>query len=348
MTDQFILGDELFDNKQPLPDTIYDIIRFGFFRDNLNVKSGSSMKNVLRIATRKSRLALSQTLIIQEKIQTKYPNLSIQLVEITTQGDKILDKSLSKVGGKGLFVKELEQALIDKKADIAVHSLKDIPPDESPELILTAIHEREQPWDAFVSNRYSHVSQLPKHARVGTSSFRRQAQLLALRNDLSIGLLRGNVDTRLEKLDQGEFDAIILAAAGLIRLKKSERIQHVFTEEQMLPAAGQGAIAIQCRREDDSSIALLDFLNHPNTVACVAAERGLTAQLGGTCHTPIAAFAEIIDYQLKIKGRVLSPDGKQCVEGELIGLPQDATRLGASLGQTLLDEGARELLEILL
>lgn len=304
------------------------------------------MTKKLRIATRKSRLALKQTYLVQQALLAEHPDLEIEFVEITTQGDKNLTTSLAKIGGKGLFVKELENALLNNQADIAVHSMKDIPPEEMGELTIASICKREQPWDAFVSNQYTHYQQLPPNARVGTSSLRRQAQLLALRPDISIQILRGNVDTRVDKLDRKEFDAIILAAAGLIRLGKSERIQQIFSSDEMLPAAGQGAIAIQCRKNDREILDLLTPLHDTMTAYCVAAERAATKRLGANCQTPIAVFAEIISDQLIVKGKILSADGKECISADVKGPLQQATELGDKLGQALLENGAQRLLEL--
>ena len=242
----------------------------------------------IRIATRKSPLALWQANYVKNVLLAKHENLAVELVPMTTKGDKILDAPLAKVGGKGLFVKELEKAMLDNQADIAVHSMKDVPMEFPRGLGLAVICEREDPSDAFVSNSFASLDELPKGAKVGTSSFRRQCQLSSLRPDLNIIDLRGNVGTRLEKLDKGEYDAIILATAGLLRLEMDERITQRFSCDQCLPAGGQGAIGIECRTEDIDTLKLIDCLHHNGTAARVTAERAVNARLQGGCQAPIA------------------------------------------------------------
>ncbi|WP_054774894.1 hydroxymethylbilane synthase, partial [Methylogaea oryzae] len=248
---------------------------------------------IVRIATRKSPLALWQARHVAERLEQAFPGLRTELVTMTTRGDKLLDSPLSKVGGKGLFVKELEQGLLDGEADIAVHSMKDVPVEFPEGLHLSAILERENPLDAFVSNRYASWRDLPQGARIGTSSLRRQSQISAQRPDCQILMLRGNVNTRLAKLDAGEFDAILLAVAGLKRLGFDERIAEALPAEVSLPAMGQGAIGIECRADDAEINRLLAELHHADTAVCVSAERALNARLQGGCQVPIAGYAEL-------------------------------------------------------
>ena len=263
----------------------------------------------LNIATRQSPLALWQARHIQTRLQALYPQLSINLVTMVTKGDKILDTPLAKIGGKGLFVKELEQALYEKQADIAVHSLKDVPMDLPDGLTLGSYCQREQPTDAFVSNKFSALDDLPQGATLGTSSLRRQCQIQQYRPDLNIISLRGNVGTRLAKLDNGDYDAIILATSGLKRLGLTERICHEIDTDISLPAVGQGALAIECRADDTDVLNLLKPLNHEPSRLCVLAERAMNRHLQGGCQVPIAGFAVIEDDKLTLTGRVGSVDG---------------------------------------
>jgi porphobilinogen deaminase len=263
---------------------------------------------------------------------------------MVTKGDIILDTPLAKVGGKGLFVKELELAMLENRADLAVHSMKDVPVDFPEGLGLVTICEREDPRDAFVSNLYNSIDELPQGAIVGTSSLRRQCQLSARRPDLIIRSLRGNVGTRLGKLDAGEYDAIILAAAGLKRLNLDDRIRQAMPAEISLPAVGQGAVGIECRLDDHELITLLQALNHDDTDVCVRAERAMNTRLEGGCQVPIGSFAVLEDNQLWLRGLVGSPDGQQMVVGERRGPRENAVQMGISLAEELLDGGARDIL----
>jgi len=301
---------------------------------------------ILRIATRKSPLALWQTHHVAQALQQTHPQLEIELVEITTKGDKILDVPLAKIGGKGLFVKELEHCLFDKRADIAVHSVKDLPVEFPEGLILPVILDRANPYDAFVSNKYANLAALPEGAIIGTASLRRQSQLLNHRPDLKIRSLRGNVGTRLSKLDQGEFDAIILAAVGLQRLNMDDRIRQIFTENIMLPAIGQGAIGIECREGDSNTMELIKVLNDPLTESKVMAERALNRRLDGGCQVPIGGFAQIEADRLTLQGFVGSLDGKQVLRDSIEGSIESAESLGDTLGKNLLAQGAGKLLQL--
>jgi hydroxymethylbilane synthase len=301
----------------------------------------------LRIATRKSPLALWQAHHVRDRLLQHYPDLSIELREMSTQGDKILDTPLAKIGGKGLFVKELEQGLLSHDADIAVHSMKDVPVELPQGLHLAVIMQREQPFDAFVSNTYTDLDQLPLGAVVGTSSLRRQCQLLAQRPDLNIRPLRGNVGTRLSKLDNNEFDAIILAAAGLVRLGLEHRICQVLSADVLLPAIGQGAIGIECRSDDTEINTLIHILAHEPTRACVTAERALNQCLNGGCQVPIAGFAKMMGKQIYLRALVGSNDGTQICRAEIRGTPKKATDLGQYVATQLLEQGAGELLRAL-
>lgn len=304
--------------------------------------------SVLKIATRQSPLALWQAEYIQQRLQQHYPTLKVELVKFVTQGDKILDTPLAKIGGKGLFVKELEAALLDGRADLAVHSMKDVPMQLPEGLSLPVICEREDPFDAFVSNSYASFDQLPQGAVVGTSSLRRRSQLLAKRPDLNIRDLRGNVGTRLSKLDAGQYDAIILASAGLKRLGLGHRIAHRIAPEISLPAVGQGALGLECRSNDQQILDYIDFLIHDETSACVRAERAFNAYLEGGCQVPIAAFAQLQDNGiLSIEGRVGSADGEKLLVATQQGDVEQAEQLGVALAQDLLHQGAGELLQAL-
>jgi hydroxymethylbilane synthase len=303
----------------------------------------------IRIATRKSPLALWQAYFVRDALESAHPDLCVDLLAMSTRGDKILDTPLAKIGGKGLFVKELERALLDGDADIAVHSMKDVPMAFPEGLGLAVICEREDPTDAFVSNRFSSLAQLPQGARVGTSSLRRQCQLRALRPDLEILDLRGNVGTRLGKLDADEYDAIILASAGLIRLELEERIAERLSTQISLPAGGQGAVGIECRLNDDETLARLSCLHHADTAARVVAERAMNARLNGGCQVPIACFAELSTNEaaadeISLRGLVGSADGKRMLRAEASGNIQDAEGLGVAVAEALLAQGAAELL----
>jgi hydroxymethylbilane synthase len=299
---------------------------------------------VLRIATRKSPLALWQAEEVSARLRALHPGLSVELVKLTTQGDKILDSPLSKVGGKGLFTKELEQSLLAGEADIAVHSMKDIPVEVPAELEVAVILERADPFDAFVSNRFSRFDEIAEDSRIGTSSLRRQAQLLTRFPKLKISSLRGNVGTRLQKLDQGHYDAVILAAAGLERLGLAGRIRERISPEISLPAIGQGAIGIESRRHDPAVAKLIQPLNHVVTAICVQAERSLNRRLNGGCQVPIAGFAELKDNVLRLRGRVIDPAGGRLIRSELSGPAQDAETIGLKVAEALLQQGASEIL----
>ncbi len=301
--------------------------------------------NNLIIATRESPLALWQANFVKNRLQDLHPELSIQLLGMTTKADELLSTPLYKVGGKGLFVKELEEALLTKKADIAVHSMKDVPMNLPDGLCVPVMCEREDARDVFVSNEFSSFEELPLNAIVGTSSLRRQSQLLALRRDLKTAFLRGNVNTRLIKLDNKEFSAIILAAAGLKRLNEEKRIRSYLTFEQSLPAAGQGVLGIECRLEDERTQALIASLNHIHTFFAVTAERALCRKLGGGCHVPIAAFAEVSDNQIQLRGLVGAVDGTRIVRTHLTDTVQRANELGLAAATDLLQQGAQELLD---
>ena len=299
------------------------------------------------IATRESRLALWQAQHIQSCLQALYPQASIELLGMTTRGDQILDRPLAKVGGKGLFVKELETALLDGRADIAVHSMKDVPMQLDPAFELVAIGERELPLDALVSNKFSSLDELPPGAVVGTSSLRRESQLRAMYPYLAVSPLRGNLDTRLRKLDAGDYDAIILAAAGLKRLGLGERIRALLPAETSLPAVGQGALGIEALSSRPEVAAWMAPLNHPTTRACVLAERAVSRALAGSCEVPLAAFATPCEAGLFLRALVAMPDGTQVVRAERSG-PIDAPEaLGAAVAQDLIEMGAAGVLAAL-
>ncbi len=302
----------------------------------------------LRIATRKSPLALWQAEHVRARLQQLHPGLRVELVTMSTQGDRVLDSPLAKIGGKGLFVKELEQGMLAGQADIAVHSMKDVPAELPPGLEIGAILEREDPRDAFVSNRFGALSELPQGARVGTSSLRRQCQLRAVRPDLEIRDLRGNVNTRLAKLDAGDYDAIVLASAGLKRLGMAERITRALEPEDMLPAIAQGVIGIECRSDDAVVKALIEPLNHAETGLRTQAERAMNAALAGGCQAPVAGFSTITGDSIELRGLVGWPNGSAIVRGEISGPAAAAARLGEQLATELLEQGARPILDELL
>ncbi len=302
------------------------------------------MKTV-RIGTRKSLLALWQAEHVRARLLALRPDLEIELVKMTTQGDRILDTPLAKVGGKGLFVKELEQGLLDRRIDLAVHSLKDVTVTLPAGLHIPVICEREDPRDAFVSPHYSALSALPAGARIGTSSLRRQCQLRAAYPQLQVLDLRGNVNSRLAKLDAGEFDAVILAAAGLKRLGFADRIRACLDPSVSLPAVGQGAVCIECRRDDQKINELISALNHAPTTVRVRAERAMNAHLEGGCQVPIGAYAELDGEMLHLRGLVGAPDGSHIVRGEIRGPGKQAEDLGIALAQDLLGRGARAILD---
>ncbi|MDP2748036.1 hydroxymethylbilane synthase [Pseudomonas sp.] len=303
------------------------------------------MSREIRIATRKSALALWQAEHVKARLEQAHPGLKVSLVPMVSRGDKLLDAPLAKIGGKGLFVKELETAMLENQADIAVHSMKDVPMDFPEGLGLYCICEREDPRDAFVSNTYASLDALPLGSVVGTSSLRRQAQLLARRPDLKIQFLRGNVNTRLAKLDAGEYDAIILAAAGLIRLGFEERIRSSIRAEDSLPAGGQGAVGIECRTADSEIHALLAPLHHRDTALRVTAERALNKHLNGGCQVPIACYAVLEGEQLWLRGLVGQPDGGLLLRAENRAPIAQAEQLGVQVAEALLAQGAAAILQ---
>lgn len=299
---------------------------------------------LVRIATRKSALALWQAEFVKAQLEHFHDDVRVELVPMSTQGDIILDTPLAKIGGKGLFVKELEQAMLDGRADIAVHSMKDVPVEFPDDLELHVICEREDPRDAFVSNNFANIDALPQGAIVGTSSLRRQCQIRALRPDLEIRDLRGNVNTRLAKLDSGQYDAIILAAAGLIRLEMGERIRDFIEPEVSLPANGQGAVGIECRIDDEVTKALLAPLEHSETRIRVNAERAMNRHLEGGCQVPIGAYALVDGEQVHLRGLVGAIDGSEILRDEISGHVDDAEKLGVELAKKLLAQGADKIL----
>lgn len=308
------------------------------------------MKEILRIATRQSPLALWQANFVKNALEQRFPALSVELVTMVTKGDIILDSPLSKIGGKGLFVKELELALLENRADIAVHSMKDVPMSFPEGLGLAVICEREDPRDAFVSNEYDSLADLPDGAVVGTSSLRRQCQLIARYPHLQVKSLRGNVGTRLSKLDNGEYDAIILAAAGLIRLGMPERIRSFIEPTDSLPAAGQGAVGIEARINDERVLGYIRSLNHQPTACCVMAERAMNTHLQGGCQVPIGGFAqlthdEFMGEQVYLRALVGALDGSQIIRAEGIAKAEDAEKLGVEIAEKLLAQGADNILQ---
>ena len=305
------------------------------------------MQNRLRIATRRSRLALWQAEHVSALLTASHPGLEVELVPMVTEGDRILDRALAEVGGKGLFIKELEVAMFEGRADLAVHSMKDVPAELPEGMVLATVLERADPRDAFVSNRFATLADLPAGARVGTSSLRRQCQLRHTRPDLEIIQLRGNVDTRLRKLDEGQYDAIILAAAGLKRLGLDARIASLVPTEASLPAVGQGVIGIECRGDDARTRQLLAPLEHAPTRTCLDAERAFAARLQGSCQSPVAGFAELEGAGLRLRGLVGAPDGSRVFTDESRGPAGEAVALGDGLAARLLQTGAGPLLAAL-
>lgn len=309
-----------------------------------SVEAPPSENKTLRIATRESALALWQAEYVKAELERFHPGLNVELRPMTSRGDKILDVPLAKVGGKGLFVKELEASMLAGESDIAVHSMKDVPMEFPEGLGLAVVCPREDPRDAFVSNKFDSIESLPQGAVVGTSSLRRQCQISSLRPDLEIRFLRGNVNTRLAKLDAGEYDAIILAAAGLLRLEMADRIKEFIAPEVSLPAGGQGAVGIECRTDDIETIELLTPLHDQITSVRVTAERAMNRRLEGGCQVPIGCYAELDGEELWLRGLVGRPDGTVILSDEVKGPAAQASQLGIDLAERLLTAGAGEIL----
>ena len=303
------------------------------------------MKNQIIIGTRGSKLALWQADYIEQRLREEYPGLSVMQKRVTTKGDRILDVPLAKIGGKGLFTKELEEEMLSGGIDLAVHSLKDMPAKVPDGLVIAAVTKRLDPGDALVSNRFSSFEELPKGARVGTSSLRRRAQLLCARPDLEMLDLRGNVNTRLRKLDEGEYDAIVLAVAGLKRLGFADRIRQVLPREMVLPAVGQGALAIETRADDKETRDMLAFLRDDDTICCTEAERSFLARVEGGCQVPVGVYATAEGDDLKVEAVIASLDGQRFYRGDVNGTRRDAAKLGENLAEKLLDEGGAEILK---
>ncbi len=303
------------------------------------------MQKQIKIGTRASLLAMTQSTNIKNLIESQYPETTVELVKIITKGDKILDVPLAKVGGKGLFVKELEEAMLTKEVDMAVHSMKDVPSELPDELHIGIVTKREDPRDAFISVNYKSFKNLPDGATVGTSSLRRKSQLACLRPDLKIEDLRGNLDTRLRKLDEGMYDAIILATAGLNRMKWSDRITSYFEPSDMLPAVAQGAVGIELRKDNQELLDGLAFLQDEMTTIAVHGERAFLHRLEGGCQVPIGAFGTVNGDTLTLTGLVASIDGKEVIRREVVGKNSDAETMGVALAQEILDLGGRRILE---
>lgn len=303
------------------------------------------MRTTLRIGTRASLLAVTQSTWIKKQIEAMHPQVQVDLVKITTRGDKILDVPLAKVGGKGLFVKEIEDALLAGEVDLAVHSMKDVPAELPDGLHIGIIPVRETPFDAYLSTKYPTLDTLPAGAKVGTSSLRRKSQLAALRPDLNIVDLRGNIDTRLRKLDEGLYDAIILAAAGLNRLGLQHRITASLAADRMLPAISQGALGIELRRDDHELLAGLQFLHDQRTAIAVTAERAFLLKLEGGCQVPIAAHATVQDQTVSLIGLIASVDGSNIIQDSISGAVDQAHELGTKLAESLLARGGKGILD---
>ncbi len=302
------------------------------------------MRKTIRIGTRKSMLALTQSTMIKNMIEAEYPDCAVELVKILTKGDKILDVPLAKVGGKGLFVKEIEEAMLRDEIDIAVHSMKDVPAELPEELFIGVVVEREDPRDAFLSVKYKGIRDLPPGAKIGTSSLRRRSQLALVRPDLVIEDLRGNLDTRIRKLDEGMYDAIILATAGLNRMGWSDRITAFFDTATMLPAVAQGAVGIEMRRDDREVIDGLAFLDHRDTTVAVACERAFLNKLEGGCQVPIGGHATVDGDDIRMTGLVASVSGDRVLRETAVGAVVDAESIGRDLAQKILDMGGAEIL----
>lgn len=307
------------------------------------------MKNKIIIATRKSALALWQAEYVARCLRQQYPEMAVELLPVSTKGDEILQTPLAEIGGKGLFIKELEYLLLEGRADLAVHSLKDVPAELPEPFRLAAVTKREDPRDAFVSPLYETVEDLPEGAVVGTSSLRRQSQLLHRRPDLTVRSLRGNVQTRLRKLDEGQYDAVILAAAGLVRLGLSGRIRSYLSADESIPAAGQGVMAVEIRKDDQELAGLLSFLHDRKVAASIQAERAFLGEVGGDCKVPAGAFAEVSAAgAMEVRAFISSPDGRRFYKTVCRGKAEEAASLGKSAAETLLAEGGREVLDELI
>jgi hydroxymethylbilane synthase len=302
------------------------------------------MGRVLKIATRKSPLALWQAEHVKAELERLYPELTVELVPMSTRGDEILDRSLAAIGGKGLFLKELERAMLNGEADLAVHSMKDVPAELPPGLHIAAVLTREDPRDAIVSNDIQSLEDMPAGSVLGTSSLRRQAQMLNLRPDLVIEPARGNVGTRLQRLDEGNFKAIMLAYAGLKRLGLADRAKQVLDTEVCLPAVGQGIVGIECRKDDTQLNELLNRLNDPVSDVCLSAERAFASALEASCHAPVAAHALLEGDKLYLRGLVATINGSTVLKGEIRGAAADARKLGLSLAEELIGKGAGKIL----
>ena len=303
------------------------------------------MKAQIIIGTRGSKLALWQADYVEQRLREEYPGLQVTQKRISTKGDRILDVPLAKIGGKGLFTKELEEEMLSGSIDLAVHSLKDMPAKVPDGLMIAAVTKRLDPGDALVSNRFSSFSELPQGARVGTSSLRRRAQLLCARPDLTMIDLRGNVNTRLRKLDEGEYDAIVLAVAGLKRLGFADRIQEVLPQTMVLPAVGQGALAIETRADDKETRDMLAFLRDDETICCAEAERSFLARVEGGCQVPVGVYATAEGDDLKVEAVIASLDGRRSYRGTVNGAKADAAKLGKGLAEKLLNEGGAKILQ---
>jgi hydroxymethylbilane synthase len=305
------------------------------------------MTQTIRIATRKSELALWQANHVGSLLREQYPGITVELLPMVTKGDIILDQPLAKIGGKGLFLKELERALLNGDADIAVHSMKDVPVQQVPELVVDVMLERANPFDALLSRDGRTLSELPEGARIGTSSLRRQCQLRSIRPDISVRDLRGNVNTRVRKLREGEYDAIILACAGLERLEMGELISETLEPPQWLPAATQGTIGVQCRNGDRAVVDLIEPLKDPEAVLRTRAERAVATVLEGSCQVPLAVFAEINGEEMRVRGMVGTPDGSQILRAEQTGSIGEVDRLSAAVADELLNQGAGRIIAAL-
>ncbi|MFH1241094.1 MAG: hydroxymethylbilane synthase [Pseudomonadota bacterium] len=299
---------------------------------------------ILRIGTRGSKLALAQSRWVKARIEGEHPRVQVELVRIRTTGDKILDSPLSKIGGKGLFVKEIEDALLENRVDLAVHSMKDVPVELSSGLTICTFPEREDPHDALISKGNQTLDRLPHGSKVGTSSLRRKAQLLYLRSDLDLVPLRGNVDTRLSKLESGDLQAVILAAAGLMRLGLASRISERLSLRRLIPAVGQGALGLEVRRDDAKTIGLLGFINHGPTEMVIRAERAFLKEMEGGCQVPIAAFGQLEGEKLHLEGMVADLDGTRLLRDKAVGEKDEPELIGICLANRLLDSGGREIL----